>query len=167
MPTSPARCPTYDALRIFADNSPPDPPARRRAGSQPRRPIYGANVDGEVSVKVTDFPAGDASIDAGIGFDASEVEKAVRAAANFAPEGQQVAALSFVETGGSGDDALGDAASGEIPSPPSAYASSRRTSPTSRSPMPARTQPTGEKIVAVAKGQSFRALLEQNGISRR
>ena len=141
MPTSPTRCPTYDALRIFADNSPPDPPAGAAPRANPDDQIYGANVDGEVSVKVTDFPAGDAEIDGGIGFETSEVEKAVRAAANFAPEGQQVAALPFVETGGSGDDALATRRAAKILSPPSAYASSRRTSPTSRSPVPARTRP--------------------------
>ena len=165
MPTSPTRCPTYDALRIFADNSPPDPPGGAAPGANPDDQIYGANVDGEVSVKVTDFPAGDAEIDGGIGFETSEVEKAVRAAANFAPEGQQVAALPFVETGGSGDDALGDTASGEDPF----SALGVRIVPENVSNVEksgaGEDAATDEKIVAVAKGQSFRALLEQNGIA--
>jgi murein DD-endopeptidase MepM/ murein hydrolase activator NlpD len=157
--------PTYDALRIFADNSPPTPPAGAAPGANPDDQIYGANVDGEVSVKVTDFPAGDA-VDGGIGFDTNEVEKAVRAAANFAPEGQQVAAaLPFVETGGSGDDAFVDGASGEDPfSALGVRIVPENVSNIAKSDT-GENAAADEKIVAVAKGQSFRALLEQNGVT--
>jgi murein DD-endopeptidase MepM/ murein hydrolase activator NlpD len=158
--------PAYNALSIFADNSPPDPPAGEAPAAKPEDQFYGANVDGEVSVKVSDFPAGDAGVDSAIGFETNEVEKAVRAAANFAPEGQQVAALPFVETGGSGDDpALVDQPAGNDPF----SALGVRIVPENVSNVAKSGAGTGagsdEKIVAVAKGQSFRALLEQNGIS--
>jgi len=158
--------PTYNALSIFADNSPPDPPAGAAPEAKPEDQFYGANVDGEVSVKVSDFPAGDAGVDSAIGFETNEVEKAVRAAANFAPEGQQVAALPFVETSGSGDDpALIDQPAGQDPF----SALGVRIVPENVSNV-AKSDTGGgaasdEKVVAVAKGQSFRALVEQNGIS--
>ena len=79
-----ASIPAYDALRIFADNSTPEyqrPPQRPELGGADQ--IYGANVDGEVSVKVSDFPLDDADVDvSSCGFRCRR-EQIVRVAANF------------------------------------------------------------------------------------
>ena len=157
--------PTYNALSIFADNSPPDPPAGAATDTKPEDQFYGANVDGEVSVKVSDFPASDAQVDSRIGIETAEAEKAVRAAANFAPEGQAVAALPYVETSGSADDAaLVDQPAGEDPfSALGVRIVPENVSNVAKSDTGAAAA-SGEKIIAVAKGQSFRALLEQNGV---
>ena len=52
------RVPAYDAIRIFADNSPPEAPGASPAGGNVGTDdqFYGANVDGEVSVQVSEFP---------------------------------------------------------------------------------------------------------------
>jgi murein DD-endopeptidase MepM/ murein hydrolase activator NlpD len=162
-----AAIPAYDALRIFADNSPvgsDDAPAPAAGGSSDAGSgsgddqIYGANVDGEVSVKVSDFPAG-TPIAAKVSPATDEVERIVRAAANFAPDGDQVAALPYVDpsiTQSDGDEDPFSALGVKIvPENVSNIAKSEEADSVAT---------TEEKVVAVAKGQTFRDLLEGNGV---
>jgi murein DD-endopeptidase MepM/ murein hydrolase activator NlpD len=164
-PDKAAEVPVYDPLRIFADNAPVDDlqaaaPAAGPAAADDQ--IYGANVDGEVSVKVTDFAANDANVDTKIGPETPEVEQIVRAAANFAPEGDRVAALSYVDPtsfsdkGGEGDpfSALGVRI---IPENVSNVEKSGAVDVAASGP--------SEQFIAVTKGMSFRALLQGNGVT--
>jgi murein DD-endopeptidase MepM/ murein hydrolase activator NlpD len=79
------KIPAYDALRLFADNSAPEKsqptPAGQESGSSDQ--IYSANVDGEVSVKVSDFPADSGDVDLAAALDGLAVEQVVRAAAGL------------------------------------------------------------------------------------
>jgi murein DD-endopeptidase MepM/ murein hydrolase activator NlpD len=119
-----------------------------------------------VSVKVTDFSPGDSEVDGGIGVDTAEAEKAVRTAANFAPEGQQVAALPYADAGGSGDEGLVDQPAGGDPfSALGVRIVPENVSNIAKSDGGGGNAASDEKIVAVAKGQSFRALLDQSGIA--
>jgi murein DD-endopeptidase MepM/ murein hydrolase activator NlpD len=158
--------PAYDALRIFADNSPPDAPEASPAGAGAEAAaddqIYGANVDGEVSVKVSDFPLDDPDVDSSVGLDTPEVEMIVRASANFAPDGERVAALPYVDPtrfiDESGDEdpfsALGVRI---IPENVSNIAKSEDDLLGEGA--------IDEKVIAVTKGVSFRALLQKNEVS--
>jgi len=64
--------PTYNALSIFADSSPPEAAQGAVANAKPEDQFYGANVDGEVSVKVSDFPTSDAQLDTRIGVETAD-----------------------------------------------------------------------------------------------
>ena len=154
------KIPAYDALTIFADNSPPDPPAGTRRATPADDQFYGANVDGEVSVKVTDFPLDTADVDGGAGFDTATVEQVVRAAANFAPRPARMATRSPPSPMSTRPASTRTAST--IPSPRSASASCRRTSPTSpratpaTSPSMASRRRSSPSPRARASGSSFR-----------
>ena len=98
--------PSYDALRIFADSSAPEPPVDGSATDETPADdqFYGAEVDGEVSVKVSDFPLGPIEKNPRVVMAAQDVEAIVRASANFGGGETDMAALSFIDPGGSGDD---------------------------------------------------------------
>ena len=95
-------------LRRARASSPTTAPTRAAGGTAGSRrdPIYGAEVDGEVSIKIADFPIDAASIDDGQRrFETAEVEQIVRAAAHFLPAtAAQVAALPYVDPSRFGDD---------------------------------------------------------------
>jgi len=153
--------PDYDALRIFADTSAPEPPVEAgavAADTPTDDQFYGAEVDGEVSVKVSDFPLGPIEKDPRIVMAAADVEAIVRASANFGGGETDMAALSFIDPGGSGDDfAMAEedpfTAMGVkiVPENVSNVAKSEDTAPG--------VQDGEERVIAIAKGQSFRELL--------
>lgn len=108
--------PAYDALRIFADNSRPEPetaPPEPQVGAGDDE-LYGANVDGEVAIKVSAFPMGERGMEPAGAFQDNEVEQIVRTAANFGSGDGDFAALSFADPTYGADDAEDDpfAASG-------------------------------------------------------
>jgi murein DD-endopeptidase MepM/ murein hydrolase activator NlpD len=153
--------PEYDALRIFADTSAPEPPADSAAAAEAPADdqFYGAEVDGEVSVKVSDFPLGAIEKDPRIVMAAEEVETIVRASANFGGSETDMAALSFIDPGGSGDEfAMAEedpfTAMGVkiVPENVSNVAKSEDSTPG--------LQDGEERVIAIAKGQSFRELLD-------
>lgn len=164
-----AEIPPYDALRIFADTSTPEAPAVNPGEASADDQIYGAEVDGEVSVKVSDFPMGDPGFATEVVVPAEEAEAVVRAAADLGGNGPQLsAALPYADParvdGESGD---GDAADAE--SPFSAFGvriTPENVSNVAKSDVidPA-APPVNETVIAVEKGQSFRKLLQGNGIS--
>ena len=128
--------------------------------------FYGADVDGEVSVKMSDFPAGPIEKDPRIVMPAEDVEVIVRASANFGGSETDMAALSFIDPGGSGDEFAGEPGSEDpftamgvkiVPENVSNVAKSEDDNPG--------MEDGGESFIAIAKGQSFRELLEENEIS--
>src|SRR5690606_14208796 len=99
--------PEYDALRIFADTSAPEPADEEGAAEGQAAAddeFYGAEVDGEVSVKVTDFPLVEMGKDPRIVMPSTDVEAIVRASANFGAGETDMAALAFIDPGGAGDE---------------------------------------------------------------
>ena len=156
--------PPYDALRIFADTSAPEAPAANPGEIPADDQIYGAEVDGEVSVKVSDFPVAGADIATSVTVAADEAEAAVRASASFATDGPQLAAaLPFGDPTRFDEDSGGDqnpfSAFGVriIPENVSNVAKSDAGEPG--------TPEADERIIAVAKGRSFRSLLQDNDVS--
>ena len=159
-----ANVPPYDAMRLFADTSPPDAPDAAAASTGVAAPktedqIYGANVDGEVSLKVTDFPLGDPTIDGGAGLDTPEVEQVVRAATNLG-SATQVAAVAGAEAGPNAGKVRPDRAAGTSINIVPENVSNVAKSGVAQGPALDNT----EKIFAVAKGETFRALLDDNKI---
>ncbi len=157
--------PEYDALRIFADTSAPEPPAdggdaEYVSGDDQ---FYGAAVDGEVSVKVSDFPVAEMGKDPRILMPAGDVEVIVRASANFGGGETDMAALAFIDPGGSGDSfgAVDDpfTAMGVkiVPENVSNVAKSENFAPG--------IEDGQERVIAVTKGQSFRELLDEAEIA--
>ncbi len=108
--------PAYDPMHIFADTTAPEPaqlsPDAKVTGASDQ--LYGANVDGEVSVKVTPFPIDSPDLDPAAALATAQVEQLMRTVSR--PPIPQVAdprALGYTATdysGGSGDEL--DAAQG-------------------------------------------------------
>lgn len=151
--------PQYDALRIFADTSAPEPPAdgaAAEASADDR--FYGAEVDGEVSVKVSDFPL-DAATERNprIVMATEDVEAIVRASANFGGSQTDMAALAFIDPGGSGDEFAAEedpfTAMG-VKIVPENVSNVAKSDDGGRG-----LQDGEERVIAIAKGQSFRELL--------
>ncbi len=95
-----AEVPPYDALRIFADTSEPEPPSSGPEASVTDQDdqLYGANVDGEVAVRVSPFPVNSPDLDPAANFTTAEVEQIVRYQSRLpsgAGAGYNVAALAF------------------------------------------------------------------------
>jgi murein DD-endopeptidase MepM/ murein hydrolase activator NlpD len=161
--------PEYDALRIFADTSAPEPPVEQGADgaagtveASTDDQFYGANVDGEVSVKVSEFPVESMAKDPRIMMAAEDVEAIVRASINFGGSETDMAALAFIDPGGSGDEYAEEdpfSAMGVkiVPENVSNVAKSGETVPG--------IEDEGESVIDIAKGQSFRELLEENDVS--
>ncbi len=153
--------PPYDALHIFADTSAPEAPATGDPGSGDDQ-FYGADVDGEVSVKVSDFPMGVADIDASSAPDAQEVEAIVRASLELGDDTTDTAAIAYADPAGDGDD-LQDAdpfSALGVSIVPENVSNIVKTTPGDGG-----GDGIGEKIVAVAKGQTFLSLLQDNEVT--
>lgn len=156
--------PRYDAMRIFADTSAPEPAATGEAAEEADDQFYGAQVDGEVSVKVSDFPIGIPDVDALAAPDAQEVEAIVRASLRTGDAVTQFAALPYAESTGDGEelvdenpfDALG------VSIVPENVSNVVKTTAGE-----AVAGNDDERIVAVAKGQTFVDLLLDNLVSER
>jgi murein DD-endopeptidase MepM/ murein hydrolase activator NlpD len=103
--------PAYDPIRIFADSSGPDRPQPQQ-GTVASDKLYGANVDGEVSVKVSPFPIDAPDLDPSAAFQTAQVEQILRAATRAAiPQVADPTALmgyaptDYAGTSGDGTDA--------------------------------------------------------------
>lgn len=156
--------PAYDALRIFADTSAPEPPTDSEGGEAAATDdqFYGAEVDGEVSVETTDFPLGLIQKDPRIVMSADDVEAIVRASASFGGSETDMAALSFIDPGGDGGD--GDYSAEDPFSAMGVKIVPENVSNVAKSDESAADQDGGERFVAVTKGQSFRELLADNEV---
>lgn len=89
-----ARVPTYSPTEIFSDGAPDNAPTDLAASDS----IYSADVDGEVAIKVSDFPVGEIAYATTAELAETEVEQAVRDAAPFLADGAvEVASLPYVD----------------------------------------------------------------------
>jgi murein DD-endopeptidase MepM/ murein hydrolase activator NlpD len=85
--------PSFNPIEIFAEGV--EEPEQEVAGSDS---IYTAEVDGEVAIKVEDFPLSGAAYDEAAELTESEVEMTVRQAAPFLSDGAvEVASLPYVD----------------------------------------------------------------------
>ena len=160
-----SQIPAYDALRIFADTSAPDEPATGDPGAADDQ-FYGANVDGEVSVKVSDFPLGTTDVDATDAPATDEVEALVRASLEVGDGTTDAAALAYADSGdGGGDDVVDDSDPSNALGVSIVPENVSNVVKNSADDVP--VDGANEKIVAVAKGQTFRSLLKDNGVSDR
>ncbi|WP_181704472.1 M23 family metallopeptidase [Chthonobacter rhizosphaerae] len=82
--------PKFDPLRIFADAN-----VDTKDGMPDT--LYGADVDGQMTLKVTDFPVGDPAMDAASPLDVAATEEKVRDAAQFNGPNVQEASLQMVD----------------------------------------------------------------------
>ncbi|MCP4385983.1 MAG: M23 family metallopeptidase [Hyphomicrobiales bacterium] len=149
--------PAYDALRIFADTSAPEPPQDGDAVAVDDQ-FYDAEVDGEVSVKVTDFPIGIADVDVSQAPARQDVEAMVRATMTYGDGSTQVAALPFYDTTGDGDELIDD-------DPFAAVGVSIVQENVSLFAKTSDGAGVEEQVVTVAEGQTFRDLLQDNAVS--
>ena len=105
--------PPFDPMQIIGEEA--DAPAEPALADQ----IYGADVDGEVAIKVSPFPlgggAGPAAADLAaadpprVDFDAAEAERMVREAAGLIGDGAvHLAALPYLDPGGAPDTGQDD-----------------------------------------------------------
>jgi murein DD-endopeptidase MepM/ murein hydrolase activator NlpD len=150
-----ARVPGFNPLDIFAEGAPV--PAEVVVSDS----IYGAEVDGEVAIKVADFPLTGADYGAGDALADSEVERRVREAAGTLGQGAvETASLPYV------DPARFEAASGErgLLSPvPLIVDENVSTLPKSDEEL----EGAGieEKVLAVEQGASMKRMLIAEGAS--
>ncbi|WP_421725389.1 M23 family metallopeptidase [Bauldia sp.] len=150
--------PAYDALRIFADTSAPEPPVTGDAIAETDDQFYGAEVDGEVSVRVTDFPVGSADIDATAAPPREDAEAMVLAALEYGDGSTQMAALPYVDATGDVEGFIDDdpfAAVGVTIVPENVLEVAKTSD----------ALDAEERMVTVAEGQSFRDLLDDNDVS--
>jgi murein DD-endopeptidase MepM/ murein hydrolase activator NlpD len=159
-----AQIPAYDALRIFADTSAPEPAneAPGADGEVAEDQFYGANVDGEVSVKVSDFPVVDAGKDPRVMMSAADVEAIVRASVTFGGGETDMAALAFIDPGGTGDefDAADPFSAMGVKIVPENVSNVTKSDGDSLG-----LEGDGERFIAIRKGQSFRDLLADSDVS--
>jgi len=150
-----AQIPSFNAADIFAENG-DEPPVEVAASDS----IYTAEVDGEVAIKMQDFPPGGLLFDEAATLPAAEVEQAVRQAAPFLAGGAaEVASLPYV------DPARFDLASAE----PNALTSlaiaiaPENLSLIEKSEEDVDDLDVQEKMIAVQEGASMRKMLMDEG----
>ncbi len=161
-----AKVPAYDPLKIFADTSAPDAPspvqiataAQESAANATSSP--GAAANGEVTLKVSDFPIGEPDLEPSVTLDTPEVEQIVRASAHLDPDasGDQVAGLDYaapVSQDGGALDAI-----------PGVKIETENVSNIAKSEAGvALDDGYQEKIVAVSKAENLRAVFQDNAIT--
>ncbi|MHA1549475.1 MAG: M23 family metallopeptidase [Alphaproteobacteria bacterium] len=103
-----AAVPAYDALRIFADTSAPEPPATgpETTVASDDDQLYGANVDGEVAVRVSAFPAERPDLEPTVNFTSAEAEQIVRLHVRGTSGSRASLALAFASAVASEEDVL-------------------------------------------------------------
>lgn len=150
--------PAYDALRIFADTSTPEPPANGDATAVVDDQFYGAEVDGEVSVKVSDFPMGIADVDASAAPAREDVEAMVLAAIAYGDGAPEMTALPYYDATGDTDELIDDGPFAAL---------GVTIVPENVSDVAKTSDGIGpeEKVITIAEGQSFLALLQDNAVT--
>ena len=157
------KVPAYDPMAIFADTSEPDPdaaaPVATVGGGTDE--LYGAATDGEVAVKVSDFPIGQPDLEPTVVLATAEVEQIVRAAAHL-PTGDGTEPVLAYDDPNAG-------ASPAVTDPFSALGVKivpENVSNIAKSDVGV-TLDEGyqEKIVSVGKSENLRTLFEDNAIT--
>jgi len=89
-----AEVPKFNALALFSDNGEPEPEVAAPES------IYGAEVDGEVTIRTDPFPIDSGEFDENAALETAEVENTVRSNAPFLADGAvEVASLPYVDPG--------------------------------------------------------------------
>ena len=155
-----SKVPPYDALRIFADTTaietPTPAPTTVIADEEPPA---GAAVDGEVAIKVSDFPIANPDLEPTVSLEMPEVEQIVRASAHIgiADDGD-VGALSYADP--HADSALDPLAAQEV------KVIKENVSNIAKSDAGvALDNGYQEKIIAVSKPENLRSLFQDNAIT--
>ncbi len=90
-PAVAASIPSFNPLKIFSDG---DEPVEMAASDA----LYGAEVDGEVSIKVSDFPGHGVAFEEAAELTLADVRRSVREAAPFLADGAvEVASLPYID----------------------------------------------------------------------
>ncbi|MDQ0325950.1 murein DD-endopeptidase MepM/ murein hydrolase activator NlpD [Rhodopseudomonas julia] len=150
-----ARVPKFNALALFAEGNSPEPSETAAAET-----IYGAEVDGEVTISSAPFPVNARLYDETAALKTAEVERIIRENAPFLAEGAvDVASLPYVDPGrfevSSADPlSLNNLAVAIVPENVSLIEKN------DEAPVDAAIE---EKIVQVATGDALTKLLEAEG----
>jgi murein DD-endopeptidase MepM/ murein hydrolase activator NlpD len=156
--------PPYDVLRIFADTSTPEPNAQGAEVADGQ--ISDTNVDGEVSVKVSELPLDTATVATGTA-DSAIIEQVVRAAAKFGGgDAKMATAMAYADD----SDYGGDVGMVEADDPFSALGVKivpENVSSIAKSEFDAiANQTVQDKIIAVTDKKDVRTILEDNGLNK-
>lgn len=159
-----AQVPEYDALRIFADTSmPAEPTAAPETAVAGGDQLYGSALDGEVAVRVSDFPVASADLEPAAMLDATEVEQIVRASAHLPIVGGNIdPMLAFAD----GDFADPDMAAADPFSALGVSITAENVSSIAKTSTDEQfTDGFSERIIAVSKDENLRSLFEENSIT--
>ena len=151
-----SQVPPYSPVDIYSADA--EPPAVATAEGSDA--IYGAQVEGEVSIKVSDFPQDPAALDGTVELSTAEVEERVRARAPFLAEGAvEVASLPYV------DPARFDYTSTDTTglSPLAVAITPENVSLIAKSETEAADPQVGEKVLDVTEGASLKTMLTGEG----
>ncbi|MBZ8133040.1 M23 family metallopeptidase [Afifella sp. IM 167] len=148
-----AEVPKFNALALFSDNGEPEPEIAAA------ETIYGADVDGEVTIRTDPFPVDSGEFDEQTELKTAEVERIVRSNAPFLADGAvEVASLPYVDPGRfetSADPlALNNLAIAIVP---------ENVSLIEKNEEGAGGPKIEEKIIAVSTGDALTALLRSEG----
>ena len=150
-----AAVPSFSPIDIYSDGKEPDPlPVANES-------IYVAEVDGEISIKVVDFPIDAPDFDTGAEMAAEEVEESVRESAPFLADGAvEVASLPYVDPGRF--EIASSDASAAIASLAVAIAQ-ENVSAIEKSEDNLADLDITEKVISVAEGDSMKKILLEEG----
>ncbi|MFO1185447.1 MAG: M23 family metallopeptidase [Bauldia sp.] len=151
-----AKIPAYDPVKIFAGTNAGDDfdPGPGEATNQ----IYGAKVDGEVTIKVTDLPLDGRAVDPFAEFKAAEVEQIVRGAAGLV-------VVNNVRGGTLAFDAGPEKVREQTAGPGVSIVPENVTQLAKTAGAGSAAAPTpDDRIALVETGQTFRVLLQKNSI---
>ncbi len=153
-----SKVPAYDALRIFADTTAIETPTPAPTTTiADEEPPPGAAVDGEVAIKVSDFPIANPDLEPTVSLEMPEVEQIVRASAHIGvADDTDVGALSYADPN-AGLDPMGALGVKIIPENVSNIAKSEAGV--------ALDDGYQEKIIAVSKAENLRSLFQDNAIT--
>jgi murein DD-endopeptidase MepM/ murein hydrolase activator NlpD len=161
-----SKVPAYDPLKIFADTSAPDAPSPVQIASAAQEDAAKAASaeapDGEVALKVVDFPIAGADLEPSIAFDTPEVEQIVRASAHIGPDesGDDFASLEYADPDAPTNPAVDAVNSLGV------KIEAENVSNIAKSVDGAGLEDGyQEKIYSVAKAENLRALFQDNGIT--
>lgn len=154
-----ARIPPYDPVKIFANGAGGPDDAPETAPGDTNNQIYGAKVDGEVTVKVSDLPLDARAIDTFAELKANEVEQIVRGAAGLViVSNVRGAAISFDQTPEkSAREQTTTLGVSIVPENVTQIAKTSGAGSTA-------AQTPDDRVAVVETGQSFRALLQKYSI---
>ncbi len=141
------KIPVFDPLKIFAEGSTDVAPAEP---GTPGDLIYGAEVQGEVAIKVNPFPIDDPGMDDSVDFKTAEVEEIVHAASGYVDTHAATSEIVDLNSDISVGDPLG------VSIVPENVTLVQKSDETGSS--------LAEKLVSILPKETFRQLLVRNSV---